>query len=193
MEPEGTVDLIGCVFDQASERSVRVAGTRLIPADKTRIKIEGAALRGYRSIAVAGVRDPLVIGNLDVIEASVKATVAETLGDTIGPDAYALRFLRYGIDGASMARKPLSEAPSEVGIVIESIAPTQEFAGIILSLARSTALHQHFDGRKTTAGNLAFPFSPSDFEGGEVYEFGIYHLLEADNPDSLFHVELEDV
>ncbi len=63
----------------------------------------------------------------------------------------------------------------------------------MLSLARSTALHQHFPGRKTTAGNLAFPFSPSDFRGGAVYEFAVYHLMEPAPSDTLFPVSFQEV
>ena len=37
-----------------------------------------------------------------------------------------------------------------------------------------------------TAGNLAFPFSPSDAEMGKVFEFNIYHLMKMDDPLSLF-------
>jgi hypothetical protein len=48
----------------------------------------------------------------------------------------------------------------------------------LCSLARSTLLHYGYDGRISTAGNLAFPFSPSDISMGEVYEFSIYHLLD---------------
>ena len=77
--------------------------------------------------------------------------------------------------------------------MLEAIAPTQELADTVLSLARSTALHQHFSGRKTTAGNLAFPFSPSDFRGGPVYEFSVYHLMELEDPDELFPVTFQQV
>lgn len=50
-------------------------------------------------------------------------------------------------------------------------------------------LHCSFPGRKTTSGNLAFPYSPSDFRVGPVFEFSIYHLLHTDRPDDLFPVE----
>jgi hypothetical protein len=40
-----------------------------------------------------------------------------------------------------------------------------------------------------TAGNLAFPYSPSDFHAGEVYVFSVYHLLTIDNPAALFKRE----
>jgi len=59
-----------------------------------------------------------------------------------------------------------------------------------LGLARSVALHVTYPGRQAIAGNLAFPFSPSDIQSGPVYEFSIYHLIEAS--DALrfdFHLE----
>ena len=62
--------------------------------------------------------------------------------------------------------------------MIEAIAPTQEKADALIGLARSKALHQGFPDRKATAGNLAFPFSPSDFSGGAVYEFALYHITD---------------
>jgi len=194
VEPEGRVDLSGCSFDQVGERSVRVSGSRLIPASKKTIKIEGAELKGYRSISIAGVCDPLVIHNLDFIESRVVETVADNLHGRPENGDYSLRFLKYGIDGVKIGSAGLPDVlPSEAGIVIETIAPTQEDADTILSMARSTALHQHFDVRKTTAGNLAFPFSPSDFRGGPVYEFSVYHLMETDEADIMFPVTYEDL
>ena len=43
------------------------------------------------------------------------------------------------------------------------------------------------------AGNLAFPYSPADFDLGEVFEFSIFHLLEVDDPTSLFPVTVEQI
>ena len=37
-------------------------------------------------------------------------------------------------------------------------------------------------GKTSTAGNLAFPFSPSDIRAGDVYGFSIYHLMQVDDP-----------
>jgi hypothetical protein len=161
----------------------------LVTPRKPSIKIEGAMPRGYRSITVAGVCDPAVIANLDAIQQQVHGAVADNLSSVIQPDEWTLRFLRFGLDAVTEGRcVPAGSLPREVGIVIEAIAPTQECADTVLSLARSTTLHQHFEGRKTTAGNLAFPFSPSDFRGGEVYEFAIYHLMETSQTGSLFPI-----
>ena len=90
--------------------------------------------------------------------------------------------------------EPVKETKThEVGIVINVVSDTQENADTICSFARSTMLHYGYTGRKATAGNLAFPFSPSDFHGGPVYTFSVYHLLETDDPDSLFPVKTYEV
>lgn len=194
IEPEGEVDLSECAFEAVGERAVRVRGSRLLPTGERTVKVEGARRCGYRSITVAGVRDPGVIAHLDVIERAVRDTVTEALADVVAPEDISLRFLRYGLDGVTGALdEPPSPPPREVGLVIDAVAPTQRLADRALRLARSTALHQHFDGRKTTAGNLAFPLSPSDLSAGPVYEFAIYHLMRVAEPGALFPIEIEEI
>ncbi len=193
-EPEGKVDLSECEFARVGPRGVRVMGSRLVVAERQTVKLEGARLAGFRTITVAGVRDPLIIERLDEIERAVLAAVADAVADTLAPGEFSVRFVRYGLDGVTDGREPRPEPlPREVGLVIDALAPTQELADRVLKLARSTALHQHFDGRKTTAGNLAFPFSPSDFSGGPVYEFAVYHLMRVDDPRAYFPVSFEEV
>ena len=74
----------------------------------------------------------------------------------------------------------------EIGIVIDVVADTQEHSAAACSVARSTLLHYGYPGRIATAGNLAFPFSPSDVKVGAIYTFSVYHLLETEDPESLF-------
>ena len=78
----------------------------------------------------------------------------------------------------------------EVGIVIDVIGRTQEEANAVCSVARSAMLHYGYEGRIATAGNLAFPFSPSDIKAGPVYGFSVYHLLEAADENELFRPEM---
>jgi hypothetical protein len=193
-EPEGRVDVSSCTFEPHGERGVRVSGTRLVPSGKPTVKVEGAALRGYRSITVAGIRDPGLIEHIDDIEHGVREAVAGNLAGTPVEGDFSLRFLRYGLDAVTGRREPpVDPPPREVGLVIEAVAATRELADTVVSLARSTALHQHVEGRKTTAGNLAFPFSPSDLDAGPVYEFAVYHLMETRNDRELFNIVMEDV
>jgi hypothetical protein len=193
VEPEGTVDMRGCTFTVASERAVRVSGTRLIPPERARVKIEGSRRIGCRSLTIAGTCDPLVIENLDAIECAVREKVRDMTADFADAGHLQLRFLRYGLDALSAPVASGRHLPSEVGLVIEAVAPSRELADSAVSLARSTALHQGFSGRKTTAGNFAFPFSPSDVRAGDVYEFAVYHLMSVDDVDALFPVTIEDV
>ncbi|MCL2500697.1 MAG: DUF1446 domain-containing protein [Defluviitaleaceae bacterium] len=79
--------------------------------------------------------------------------------------------------------------PAELAIIIDAVAPTQEMANTICSFARSTLLHYGYLGRISTAGNLAFPFSPSDVKMGDVYAFCVYHLMEVANPCEFFPIE----
>ena len=177
-EPEGKIDLSGCSFEQIAPRKVKVSGSKLVPAPKKTTKLEGTVKAGYRAITIAGLRDPSAIRHLDEIEKGVRAAVAES-ANFVKEGEYSLRFLRYGLDAVTGGNEPPPEVlPREVGLVIEAVAPTQEQADALLGLARSKALHQGFPDRKATAGNLAFPFSPSDFAGGAVYEFALYHLTD---------------
>ena len=193
VEPEGTVDMRHSVFEPLDERRVRVRGTRLLPPAEQTVKVEGARRVGCRSLTLAGTCDPKVIENLDVIEIAVRTKVGEMTAGIPDADKVELLFRRYGLD-AVMGTPPVpGHIPGEVGLVIEAIAPTRELADAAVSLARSTALHQGFAGRKTTAGNFAFPFSPSDLHGGDVYEFALYHLLTVADPAALFPITISEV
>ena len=134
-------------------------------------------MTGFRAITIAGLRDKAAIAHLADIEAGVRRSVAES-ANFVKEGEYALRFLRYGVDAVTGQNEINTVPPCEVGLVIEAVAPTQEQADALIGLARSKALHQSFPERKATAGNLAFPFSPSDFSGGAVYEFALYHLTD---------------
>ena len=176
-EPEGKIDLSQCTFEQIAERKVKVTGSRLIAAAEATTKLEGTRLVGYRAITIAGMRDPSGIRHISEIEKGVRAAVAQS-AVFVKENEYSLRFLRYGLDAVTGDNEVPDVIPREIGLVIEAIAPSQEQADALIGLARSKALHQGFPDRKATAGNLAFPFSPSDFSGGAVYEFALYHLTD---------------
>ncbi|OZI34942.1 hypothetical protein CAL29_15950 [Bordetella genomosp. 10] len=193
-EPEGRVDLSMAEFSQADRQTVRVSGSKFIPTPRYRIKLEGARLLGYRAFTIAGIRDAAVIENLEVIATTVRAAVRRNLHKGIADGDFQLEFRYYGRDAVLGELEPLRHIPPrEVGVLIEAVAGDQLTANYVLSLARSSFLHCPFEGRKTTAGNLAFPFSPSDMAAGEVYEFSVYHLMDVDTNTSLFPIDYEQV
>ena len=59
--PGGVVDLTGSRFEQYNERTVKVSGTSFHPSDEYWVKLEGAARVGYRTITIAGTRDPILL------------------------------------------------------------------------------------------------------------------------------------
>jgi len=188
--PGGHLDLTGCQFVQESESAVRVSGTRFVPADHYTVKLEGAKPVGFRTVSIAGCRDPIMIRQIDPIIAGVRERVADNFR-TNAMD-YHLQFHIYGKNGVmgELEPTPTTVGCHELGIVIEATAPTQAEADTICAFARSTLLHYGYEGRRATAGNLAFPYSPSDFHAGAVYEFSVYHLLQVEDGTALFPVEV---
>jgi len=191
--PGGHLDLTQTKFEQETPSIVRVSGSRFVPGDGFAVKLEGARRIGWRTVSIAGTRDPVMMERIDSIIEGVRERVADNFS---GKDLkYHLNFTVYGRDGVMGRLEPLRLCPMshEYGIIIEAVADTQELANTICATARSTMLHYGYEGRRATAGNLAFPYSPSDFKAGEVYAFSVYHLLEVDDPVAPFPIEYVQV
>lgn len=189
--PGGIIDLEETKFTQLDDKRVKVSGSRFIPSDEYTIKLEGAKKTGYRTISIAGTRDPIMISQIDEILEAVKNMVKDNFSH-INNDEYQILFAIYGKDGVMGKLEPQKNAnPHELGIVIEVVAQTQEMANTICSFTRSSLLHYGYPGRIATAGNLAFRYSPSDIPAGEVYEFSIYHLLTVEDPKEYFPITIK--
>jgi hypothetical protein len=146
----------------------------------------------FRTFVVAGVRDPIVVERIDEVTRGVVESVCEQYPEVQRED-YEILFHLYGKNGVMGELEPRAEPGHELGVVIDVVAATQELASAICASARSTMLHFPLPGRKSTAGNLAFPFAPSDVEFGPVYRFTIYHLVEVDHPGELTSIEYRSV
>ena len=186
--PGGMLDLTNTTFEQTSESAVTVRGTKFVPTDSYFVKLEGTRRLGYRTVSIAAATDPIFIEQVDTVVEEVKKRCASNFErQNIGE--YFLDFKLYGKNGVmSMFSGMPSSTPDELGIVIEAVAQTQDAANTICSFARSAMLHYGYPGRKSTAGNLAFPFSPSDFKVGEAYAFSLYHLMEVSDPLECFPI-----
>lgn len=187
--PGGVLNLKGCSFKAINEGEVYVSGSRHQKTPYT-LKLEGARRVGFRCLTIAGTRDPIMITGIDSILEEVTASVKRNL--SLNDDSIRITFHLYGKNGVMGSHEPLKTAGHELGILLDVVAPTQETADSVCSLVRSTLLHYGYENRIATAGNLAFPFSPSDIPGGPVYEFSIYHVIAAS--DALkFGFSLEQV
>ena len=185
------LDLSRCRFTQTAPGRVRVEGSQIRYPAYT-IKLEGARLAAYRTFVLAGIRDPLLISRLDEVEAAVKESVRGYYSD-IDPESYQINFYHYGLDAVMGELEPDRTLPHEIGLMFEVIADSQEKADAICASTRSCYLHYGYPGRKSTAGNLAFPFAPSDVSFGAVYAFSVYHLMTVDDPTEFFPAEWVEV
>lgn len=187
--PGGILNLTHSVFTQEDEHTVMVKGS-VYEEKPYALKLEAAKHVGCRTVSIAGSADPILIKQLDEIVAGVKERTKDNFSEIL--DNYYLDFKIYGLNGVSLFEQE-KQLPTEVGIIIEAVAKTQEEANTLCSFARSTMLHFGYTGRIATAGNLAFPFSPSDFKAGNVYEFSLYHLMNDVDPLEFFPVTLIEV
>ena len=185
------LDLSETRYKQIMEGRVRVEGSRLSHTPYA-VKLEGARKVAYRTFVIAGIRDPLLIRQLDEVEETVVRTVQNYYSE-IPKDSYRINFYHYGLDAVMGELEPDRTLPHEIGLMFEVIAPTQDLADAICASTRSCYLHYGYPGRKSTAGNLAFPFAPSDVSFGPVYAFSVYHLMRVEDPCALFPVEWVEV
>jgi hypothetical protein len=194
VEPAGTVDTAEAEFIELPDGAVRVRGSRFARADQYTVKIEGAALAGYRAVTLGGVRDPVAIQQVEWMIEAAKAQVASTYGPPDGDPGYRIGVYVYGRDGVMGSLEPTPRMSGhEICLVADVIAPDQRSADDICALVRSSLLHSDFPGRLTVGGNVAFPFSPHDAAWGPVYEFSIYHLMAVDDPVEPFPVEVREL
>ena len=185
VEPGGTMDSSAAVYEAVSDRAVRVTNSKYTPASRYTVRLEAATLRGYRTVVVAGVRDPLLLAQIDEYIAGATDRVTQKVRDSLGLEvaSYRLRYLVYGRDAAM---GPLEPAPAvqghEIGLVIDVVAADQQTASAIASIAWHTTLHHPVKEYHGLISSLAFPFSPPALDAGPVYEFAINHVLELDDP-----------
>jgi hypothetical protein len=178
-EPDGVINLENSTFEQLDERTVRISGASFTEAEVKTLKLEGVKCVGYRTVSIAGIYDPLTIENIGYIEDVVKKFVKDNSG--LAEEDYKLSFRKYG------------GKESSLGIIIDCVGRTETIADTVCSLARSRMLHCDYRGRKSSAGNLAFPFSPSDIHVGPVYEFSVFHLAEVDSLTETAKTEILEV
>ena len=100
------------------------------------------------------------------------------------PEDYRLVFRVYGLDGVCVYAWPTppSPMPREIFVLGECVAPSAERAGAVVRTTKQYLLHHGFPGRLSTAGNVAFPFTPPELSGGTAYRFNVYHIMQVDEP-----------
>ena len=190
IEPDGALDLTNAQYVAVDDRRTRVSGAAWRDSTDPTIKLEGAAKIGERAILLCGSADPRFIAQSKELLPKVGIVVRDLVCED-SPEDYTLRFRVYGVDGVRMNLPPNDTLPGEVFIMAECIAPTRERASEVVRTCKQFLLHYGYPGRLSTAGNIAFPFTPPEISVGPAYRFTVYHLLHVDDVDALFPVQVE--
>jgi hypothetical protein len=170
-----------------------VSGGVFVPTNKYSVKLEGASIIGYRTIFIGGLRDPVLIGQLDAFLAHVRKRAESIFPQLVSGEA-SMMFHVYGRDAVMGETEPLRHVvPHEVGLMGEVTAPTQELANDICNSTRIAVLHSAYPGQMATAGNFAIPLNPPETPTGPVCRFSVYHLMEVDSPTDMFPIRYMEI
>lgn len=187
-ESAGTMDLTNTVFTAIDDKAVRMSGSAFVPSKTYTVKLEGAELAGYQTLIVGGIRDPLIIRQLDSWLAGVRAKTAANAHRVLGDvGAYSIHFHIYGRDAVMGRMEPERAAvPHEVGIVMSVTASTQALATKIAELARQPLLHNPIPEWKGSITSFACLHNPAPVDRGPVYRFTMNHVAVPRTPTEMF-------
>ena len=135
--PEGVLNLAQTEYFARDARSAGIRHSRFVRARKTwpmSVKLEGARWIGKRMVSLIQVEKE---------DAATLPADAVILGrNAVEPE-------------------PIVAGEQELGLLIEATAERPEAAILLARLLTGYLLHYGYSGRKSTAGNLAFPLSPN--------------------------------
>jgi hypothetical protein len=186
VEPGGVLEVGEARYEALDERTVRVTGSRWTPGPYT-MKLEGAGGGPFQTIMLVGIEDPLVLADVDAFVArmlrALRSRLRRALGETAESIDISLR--PYGWNAVSgLAPPPGSPPPREIGLMFVATAATQALATEATKVCNPTFFHLPVsDGKELPS--YAFPFSPAEFERGQVFEFHLNHIVETASPTEL--------
>ncbi|XEV07303.1 hypothetical protein FSHL1_012590 [Fusarium sambucinum] len=193
--PGGVLCLDKAKYEQVTEKTTRVSDAEFLETPY-QVKLEGVTFLGYRTIFIGGIRDPILISQIDDFLERVRKYTQNLFPELDKSDSCRLIYHVYGKNGVMGPLETQAVAnPHEIAVLGEVVAPTQDMAYTIANNARASILHFSYPGQIATTGNFASPLSPHEQEAGAVFKFSLYHLvdLEAGESSSLFPITFRDV
>lgn len=176
-------------------RTVRVSGASFVPSPTYQVKLEGVEKLGHRTIFIGGIRDPILISQIDNFLDEARMYTRKLFPELDQTDKCQLRFQVYGKNAIMGPLEPSQAVSHEIGILGEVVAPTKERSHAIANNVRASILHMPYKGQMATAGNFASPLSPHEQDAGEVFRWSIYHLLDLQpgEESSMFAIKFIDL
>jgi hypothetical protein len=172
---------------------VRVTGSAFEHEPYT-TKLEGSGVVGHQSMAIAGIRDPEVLAEIDLWGQSLRDYVALKADEVLGLDdkACTIEVRLYGHNAVLGELDPDPRPPKEVGALLLVTADDQATATRVVKLANPYLLHMPLPGM-VDLPSFAFMASPAEVERGPLYEFLLQHVVRVESPDELSRTTFEEV
>ncbi|KAF4439688.1 Formyl-coenzyme A transferase [Fusarium acutatum] len=193
--PGGILNLKNAKYEQITDKTTRVSGAEF-QETPYQVKLEGVTFLGYRTIFIGGIRDPILISQIDDFLERVRKYTQNLFPELDKSDSCRLIYHVYGKNGVMgpLETQAVSD-PHEIAVLGEVVAPTQDMAYTIANNARASILHFSYPGQIATTGNFASPLSPHEQEAGAVFKFSLYHLvdLEEGESSSLFPISVRSI
>lgn len=178
--PGGELDLTDIEIEELDDRRVALGGARyrdLPPA----VKVEGAGCVGQRSMCIVGCRDPRMIAALDPILDDIRTTVSR--------EGAQVSLTAYGRDAIMGVLEQAPEAAHEVGIVVETVAPTQTEANRACVLAKRLLFSAKYPLQKQTGGSVLSTIDEV-VECGPTYRWTVNHVVSVPDVLEPFRTEM---
>ncbi|KAH8894382.1 hypothetical protein GQ53DRAFT_859252 [Thozetella sp. PMI_491] len=198
--PGGVLHLDTARYEALEDgRTVRVSGARFVPTPVYQVKLEGVERLGHRTIFIGGIRDPILISQIDDFLEKVRQYIQKLFPELDQSPNCRLIYHVYGHNAVMGPLEPNlgypQNTPYEVAVLGEVVAPTKSLSFAIANNVRTSILHFPYEGQLATTGNFASPLSPQEQDAGEVFKFSVYHLidLEAGEETTLFPITIKDV
>ena len=192
VEPGGILDVSNARYADVDGRVVAVTGSVFEPRPYT-MKLEGAAGTAFQTIMLVGIKDPAVLAEVDRFVAQMHhiltGRVVAAMGDRAGEFDISLR--PYGWNAVSGEVVGDAASPREIGLLFVATAATQEIATQIAKTCNPYFFHMPLE-MNAELPSYAFPFSPSEIERGQVFEFRLNHVVAIDDPLALVRTEYVD-
>ncbi|KPI37688.1 CaiB/baiF CoA-transferase family protein [Cyphellophora attinorum] len=183
--PGGILNLDGAEYVQLTEKTLRVKGATFESSPVYQIKLEGVEKLGYRTIFIGGIRDPILISQIDDFLEGVRKYTQNLFPELDKSDQCRLIFHIYGRDAVMGPLEPAARVGHEIGVLGEVVAESQELSHTIANNARASILHMPYEGQIATTGNFASPLSPHETHAGPVFKFSLYHLVDLEPEEEL--------
>jgi hypothetical protein len=195
VEPSGTIACGDVRYEQCGPKTVRVSGARFEPAAQHTIKLEGVEPAGYQSVAVASYSDRVLLDELpDYMvraRAEIETKIRRVYGDKADEAVLTIRTYGAGNGADLFGLQPIGVPANDVCFILDVVAPTQEVATSMATVAWHTLIHFPPQGWTGSFVTAAWPFNPPVIERGMQYRFNVNHVIEVDDPLECFRTEYE--